>query len=92
MGDPYVQARMARDREWFCNQAALNVVQGSGTVVRHADDYGATYIFDSSFARLLREGTFPEWWSQALVDQESKKPPQRVTEPPRPPAVEKGGS
>lgn len=92
MGDPYVKARMARDGEWYSNQAAVNIVQGSGRVVRHADDYGATYIFDSSFGRVLREATFPEWWLQALVDQESKKPPQRVTEPPRPPAVEIGGS
>jgi ATP-dependent DNA helicase DinG len=92
MDDPYVQARKARDGEWYSNQAMVNIIQGSGRVVRHADDYGATFIFDSSFGRVLREATFPEWWSQALVDQEGKKPPQRVTEPPGLPAIEIEGS
>lgn len=73
MGDPYTKARMQRDDEWYGNQAALAIVQGSGRIVRHAQDYGETYIFDSSFGRLLRDATFPEWWMAALT---GKQPPQ----------------
>jgi Rad3-related DNA helicase len=65
MGDPYVRERMRRDDGWFANRAALAVVQSSGRVVRHAADYGETYIFDSSFPRLFREATFPDWWLEA---------------------------
>lgn len=75
MGDPYTKARMQRDDEWYANQAALSIVQGSGRVVRHAEDYGETYIFDSSFGRLLRDATFPAWWLAALT---GKKPSQSV--------------
>jgi ATP-dependent DNA helicase DinG len=66
MGDPYVKARMKRNPGWLGNQAALSVVQGSGRIVRNAEDHGATYIFDSSFGRLLRNAEFPQWWLDAL--------------------------
>lgn len=67
LGDPFVKARMKRCPDWLSNKAALDLVQGSGRVVRHAEDYGETYIFDSSFGRLLREATFPQWWLDALA-------------------------
>jgi Rad3-related DNA helicase len=76
LGDPYVKARKQRDDEWYANQAALAIVQGSGRIVRHAKDYGETYIFDSSFSYLFRDATFPDWWQAAFT---TKKPPQRVT-------------
>jgi ATP-dependent DNA helicase DinG len=63
MGDPYVKERMRRDEDWYPNQAALAVVQGSGRVVRHAADRGETYIFDQSFERLV--GYVPYWWLEA---------------------------
>lgn len=62
LGDPYVKERMRRDPDWYANQAALAVVQSSGRVVRHATDYGETYIFDKSFARLVQGGNLPDWW------------------------------
>jgi len=67
MGDPYVKARMDKEPEWFTNETALVLVQGSGRVVRHAQDHGETYIFDKSFGQLLQKGAaFPEWWLEAL--------------------------
>jgi ATP-dependent DNA helicase DinG len=67
MGDPYVKARMEKDPEWFSNETALLLVQGSGRVVRHAQDRGETYIFDKSFGYLLQNSDrFPEWWLEAL--------------------------
>ena len=65
MGDPYVRERMRRDGDWYANQAAMAVVQSSGRIVRHAADYGETYIFDSSFGRLVGDAAFPEWWLEA---------------------------
>lgn len=73
MGDPYVKARMEKDPGWFSNEAALLIVQGSGRVVRHAQDHGETYIFDKSFDHLLQKGdAFPQWWLEALSS--GKKP------------------
>jgi Rad3-related DNA helicase len=76
MGDPYVKARMNRDPEWFSNQAAIALVQGSGRIVRHAGDYGETFIFDNSFAGLVAKVEFPDWWLAALT---GKRPPLAVT-------------
>jgi Rad3-related DNA helicase len=83
MGDPYVKARMKRHPDWLSNKTALDLVQGSGRVVRHNRDHGETYIFDSSFDRLVREAKFPRWWLDALVI--GKKPPAGVSLPPETP-------
>ena len=80
MGDPYVKRRMAMDPDWYGNQAAMSVVQGSGRIVRTAGDHGDTYILDVSFGRLLREAEFPQWWLDALAVA-GKKAPGSVTAP-----------
>jgi len=62
--DPYVAERKKRSSDWYENVTALAVVQGSGRVVRNKTDHAETFIFDSSFRRLVHR--FPDWWREAL--------------------------
>lgn len=64
LSDPYIAERKKRSQEWYENATALSVIQGSGRVVRSATDHADTFIFDSSFQRLLPR--FPEWWKNAI--------------------------
>jgi Rad3-related DNA helicase len=48
------------------------VIQACGRISRAPDDYGATYIYDRSFLKLLRQsesyGLVPDWWREAIFD------------------------
>jgi Rad3-related DNA helicase len=66
LNDPYVARRKQQSEDWYLNQTALALVQGSGRVVRTETDHGDTFIFDSSFPYLL--SYCPEWWKEALMD------------------------
>jgi len=65
LSDPYTAERKKRSQEWYENVTALSVIQGSGRVVRSVTDHADTFIFDSSFERLLPR--FPDWWKAAIV-------------------------
>jgi Rad3-related DNA helicase len=65
LSDPYIAERKKRSRQWYENVTALSVIQGSGRVVRSITDHADTFIFDSSFERLLPR--FPVWWKNAIV-------------------------
>lgn len=65
LSDPYISERQKRSQEWYENAAALALIQGSGRVVRSMTDYADTFIFDSSFERLLPR--LPDWWKDAVV-------------------------
>jgi Rad3-related DNA helicase len=65
LSDPYVAERRKRSQSWYENLAALSIIQGTGRVVRSTTDYADTFIFDSSFERLLPR--FPQWWKSAVV-------------------------
>ena len=65
LSDPYVAERRKRSQSWYENLAALSIIQGSGRVVRSTTDYADTFIFDSSFERLMPH--FPAWWKSAIV-------------------------
>ena len=65
LSDPFIAERRKRSQEWYENMTALSIIQGSGRVVRSLTDHADTFIFDSSFERLLPR--FPAWWRAALV-------------------------
>ena len=77
LGDAWVKYKTKTFSGWYQQNAAIQIIQGSGRVVRHKQDYGSTYIFDSCFNLLLR-GTkdnygqhidlFPYWFRKALVN------------------------
>ncbi len=64
--DPYVAEGRKRSQSWYENLAALSIIQGSGRVVRSTTEYADTFIFDSSFERLMPH--FPEWRKSAIVE------------------------
>jgi Rad3-related DNA helicase len=65
LSDPYIAERRKRSQEWYENMTVLSIIQGSGRVVRSLTDHADTFIFDSSFERLLPR--FPTWWRAAIV-------------------------
>lgn len=68
LGDPYIKARMELDPSWYRWQTALTLVQSLGRSIRSSEDYAASYIIDSDFARFLRDasGILPEWWVDSI--------------------------
>lgn len=68
LGDRQVRARLKEDSTWYRFAAATAVVQAYGRIVRSATDWGTTYCFDQSLARLLaqEEEMFPGWFLEAV--------------------------
>lgn len=54
---------------WARYQAIKNIVQAYGRIVRAKDDWGVTYILDSSFGHLFRyKMQFPKWFVEAVKE------------------------
>jgi len=54
---------------WARYQAIKNIVQAYGRIVRAKDDWGVTYILDSSFGHLFRyKRQFPKWFVEAVKE------------------------
>lgn len=68
LGDPLVKYLSDKNPSAYVRETVLRVVQASGRVVRGVDDFGVTYILDSSFGGLLSRGDefFPGWYQEAL--------------------------
>jgi Rad3-related DNA helicase len=64
LGDAWVKARQEKSQSWYNRQAMIAVIQACGRVVRGKEDWGYTYILDSSFAGLYNRITrnIPKWW------------------------------
>ncbi len=69
LGDAWVKKRMTHSNEWYKKQALISIIQASGRVVRHSDDWGNTYILDSSFSVLYNsmKRYIPKWWNSAII-------------------------
>jgi len=67
LGDPVTRLRLQSEggREWYDWTACLGVVQRAGRVVRHANDWGITYIVDSNWSRVKRLA--PKWFEVTKV-------------------------
>jgi len=55
-------------KEWYISDAAQNMVQASGRMVRHFTDYGTTYILDRRAIDLVVDnpGLFAVWWRDGI--------------------------
>lgn len=53
------------DDQWYCESAAIDVVQSVGRGVRSKDDECDYYVLDSSFWGLKQY--FPEWFKEGVV-------------------------
>lgn len=71
LGDAWVKARMEKSQSWYSRQAMIAVIQACGRVVRGKDDWGFTYILDSSFAMLFNRirRNVPKWWKDGYESQ-----------------------
>jgi Rad3-related DNA helicase len=67
--DARVARRLQEDRwAWYYRTALTTVIQACGRVVRSADDYGATYLADSSLLDLFgrARGDLPPWFAEQV--------------------------
>jgi hypothetical protein len=72
--DPLQQHRAKDDQDYYLWSTLKTVIQTAGRVCRRPDDYGATYILDSSFDRLLdkAEHLVPANFSKRIVKTDPK--------------------
>ena len=69
LGDTRVKRRLELGhRQWYDNQAMLDVIQAYGRAVRAEDDKARFYIVDGSFTHLINNcwGVVPDWFKEAL--------------------------
>lgn len=69
LGSPAIKHMAELDPEWYIWDCMKTTIQACGRVCRTPEDYGSTFILDSSFWRLMREGDhlIPEWFRDAIV-------------------------
>ena len=69
LGDPWIKRRLEMSSEWYAAQAAKDIIQACGRVVRSEKDYGTTYILDGSWAYFYHKNSylFPQWWKDAYL-------------------------
>ncbi|THE66735.1 ATP-dependent DNA helicase [Salinadaptatus halalkaliphilus] len=73
-GDSRVAHRLEEGQwAWYYRAALRTIIQGCGRVVRAPDDYGATYLADSSLLDLFERARtdMPDWF-EAQVDRMSQ--------------------
>lgn len=68
LGNPAIKHLAELDPEWYVWECLKTTIQACGRICRHPEDFGVTYITDSSFQRLYREGMHmcPEWFLEAI--------------------------
>jgi Rad3-related DNA helicase len=69
IGDRRVKRRLELGhRQWYLNQAMLEIIQAYGRAVRAEDDAARFYVVDGSFTELLKNTWqfVPEWFKAAL--------------------------
>lgn len=68
LGDPAIKYVADNEHGQYMRATVLGVVQSCGRVVRGIDDFGTTYILDSSFDMVLSKGEkyIPSWFTEAV--------------------------
>jgi len=68
MGDPWVKARMDKDRSWYSWQVAKTIIQGCGRVVRSKNDWGYSVMLDGGFKTFFEreQRFFPDWFLDSV--------------------------
>lgn len=66
--DKQVAARKDMDPEYYIWQTVCSLMQGSGRIVRHARDWGITYILDKNFKWIVKynKKLFAPWFLEAV--------------------------
>lgn len=68
LGDEWVRRKKAADPDWYALKSMIDIIQGSGRIIRGPADIGMTMMFDQSFNRLLQntEEFVPEWFRATI--------------------------
>jgi ATP-dependent DNA helicase DinG len=69
IGDKRVKRRLELGhRQWYVNQAMLEVIQAYGRAIRAEDDTARFYVVDGSFVSLVKDTWqfMPDWFKEAL--------------------------
>jgi ATP-dependent DNA helicase DinG len=68
LGNPAIKHLAELDPEWFNWETIRTLVQAAGRICRTPDDFGATFIPDRTFLRLIKEAKsqFPKYFLDAL--------------------------
>jgi Rad3-related DNA helicase len=69
LADPWVKKRMDISKKWYNNKTLSSIIQASGRIVRSEEDFGITYILDSSFGYLYQSNIdmVPKYWQDSLI-------------------------
>lgn len=61
LGDKFVKTKMNINPGWYRWKAIINILQGTGRIVRNEEDWGITYILDGSLSDLIHNNrkSFP---------------------------------
>ena len=69
--DEWVIKRMKDNQNWYTTKTCSSLVQMTGRCVRTETDHADSYILDSDFEKLLRNGggkILPKWWLLSLKE------------------------
>jgi len=69
LGNPAIAYKSQVNQEWYVWETLKAVIQACGRICRTPTDFGVTYITDTSFSRLLKQGEHiaPTWWTEAIT-------------------------
>ena len=67
LGDKWVKVK-SEDSDWYCRDAVVKIIQGSGRGTRSKSDSSVTMILDAHFLRLYYryKHFFPDWFLEAV--------------------------
>lgn len=70
LANPGLAHLAERDPEWYNWETCKTTIQACGRICRTPEDFGVSYVLDSTFRRLVSEARhmLPDWWLDALVD------------------------
>lgn len=69
LGSPALKFLAENDEEYYDWETVRTVIQACGRICRTPEDFGTTYILDSSMRRLIDGPAwdlFPPWWQEAV--------------------------
>lgn len=74
LGDKQVEAKAAKDPEWYSCETIKAIIQTCGRAVRSSSDHAVTYILDDDFWVLMRKAEYmlPNWFKDAIKDARKK--------------------
>jgi Rad3-related DNA helicase len=64
LGNEWINRKKELSQQWYLRQALIDIIQGSGRIVRSVDDWGTVYILDSNWSLLYNNAKkmMPAWW------------------------------